>query len=159
MEVTTETRKRVSCYVPKNMTPTMEEYEGLGFTFKKADNSAEYLATLPEGWTVSGHGYWKNIIDEKGRTRGRFFYNPIDDVKKGEMTLTPRYYIGSEKIFPRVIKSAIRIVVNDANGSTIVTIGQCNMLYSGEYNKLVSTATDFLNQNFPGWENPTKYWD
>ena len=64
------------CYLAKNMSPSREYWENVGFTFD--DNDADDVlikATLPEGWSIRKEETYHNyLVDDKNRDRGYMFY-------------------------------------------------------------------------------------
>ena len=49
-------------------------------------------------------------------------------------------------------------MVKDADGTIIFEAGQCKG-YGEEYDVLVQKAQEYLDANYPEWEDETKYWD
>lgn len=66
---------RVSCVIPKYMSPEKSVFESLGFTFEEIEDKHRYKATLPVGWrirSVVGCYMIKAFLDENGKVRGNF---------------------------------------------------------------------------------------
>lgn len=153
-------RARSSCQLPRKMYPSKEVFEAFGFTFKDIDDPILYQASLPEGWLLKKeNGYWTNLIDEKGRKRGNFFYKGAFYDRNGSMKLFQRFSIKEEATIPEKWEGPYIISVKDSDGNTIFTAGKCDKLFSDEYNKLIDQAKEFLHTNYPNWEDPTKYWN
>ena len=136
-----QNRARSLCYLPKNMTPNKEDFESIGFTFEDVG------------------GYWTYFIDEKGRNRGSSFYKGALYDRRGEMSLTERFRIDYKRVDTENRESPIKVYVIDTDKNIIFEAGQCEEPYSDEYYCLVDKATDYMNVNYPDWENPSKYWD
>ncbi len=155
-----QNRARSLCYLPKNMTPNKEDFESIGFTFEDVGDAVLYQATLPNGWKLeSDGGYWTYFIDEKGRNRGSSFYKGALYDRRGEMSLTERFRIDYKRVDTENRESPIKVYVIDTDKNIIFEAGQCEEPYSDEYYCLVDKATDYMNVNYPDWENPSKYWD
>ncbi len=155
-----QNRARSACRLPRDMRPNKEAFEAIGFKFEDIEDDVLYQATLPEGWTLkSDGGYWTYLIDEKGRERGSYFYKGALYDRNGHMNLTQRFHATYEHLDPDDWKSPIKIFVKDTDGTILFEAGQCDEAYSDEYNELMSKATDYLNTNYPEWEDASKYWD
>lgn len=155
-----QNRARSACRLPRDMRPSKEAFESLGFTFEDIGDDVLYQATLPDGWTLkSDGGYWTYLIDEKGRERGSYFYKGAFYDRSGHMNLSQRFHATYENIDPEDWDSPIKVHVKDADGTIIFDAGQCEKAYSDEYDKLMRTATEYLATNYPDWKDPTKYWD
>jgi hypothetical protein len=155
-----QNRARSACRLPKDMRPNKEAYESLGFTFEDIGDNVLCQATLPNGWTLrSDGGYWTYLIDEKGRERGSYFYKGAFYDRSGHMNLSQRFRITYDNIGPEDWKSPVKVSAKDADGTIIFEAGQCDKVYSEEYDNLMSKATEYLATNYPDWEDPTKYWD
>ena len=149
--------------LPIKMNPSKEAFEALGFTFEEIDDDLLCKATLPEGWTMKADedgGYWTYIYDSKGRERASYFYKGAIYDRDAFMDLKQRYTYTYDHVISKDYNSPIFIYVKDkADGKIIYNAGQCDQAYSDEYNALMDKAKEFLKNNFPEWEDPTKYWD
>ena len=120
-------------------------------------------ATLPEGWstqeTPGSSILWENLVDDKGRIRGNYCYKGAFYDRYGHMSLSCRYHATYQHTDPDNYDSPINVVVTDADGSVIFNAGQCQKVYSKEYDKLVAKTEEYLKSNYPEWEDVTKYWD
>ena len=154
---------RQSCKLPRDMKPSKDVFEALGFIFEDIGDDIMYQATLPEGWKLdSTEGeHWTIIIDEKGRKRGCFFYKDAfyNSSRDGLMRLNQRFYITYDHIDRRNSNSPIIVCVKDSEEKVLFNAGQCNEAYSDEYEELMNKATEYLEINYPEWQNPSKYWN
>lgn len=74
--------------VPRNMKPSREAFEALGFEFTEIDDNVLIKAKLPEGWTIQAiDGYWSEICDETGKRRATYFYKSAFYDRNGHMVL------------------------------------------------------------------------
>lgn len=155
-----QNRARKSLMLPKIMTPNQETFEALGFTFKDVGDNVLFKATLPTGWTLKAEcGYWTDIFDEKGRKRGNSFYKGAFYDRNGQMSLSTRFHIESSPADKKHWMGPFTIFVQDADGSVVFSAGKCRYFETDEYYQLIDEAKQYLHENYPDWENPTKYWD
>lgn len=155
-----QNRARNSCRLPKEMNPSQAAFEAIGFKFKDIGDDVLFQASLPEGWTLkSDGGYWTDLIDEKGRKRGSYFYKGAFYDRSGHMSLSRRFQATYDHINPEDWESPVKVFVKDADGTILFEAGQCAKAYSDECDALMSQAKDYLNTNYPGWEDASRYWD
>lgn len=154
---TVQNDARIACTVPKNMKPSKETFEDLGFNFEKIEDDALYQATLPEDWTIEPvSNNLTYLIDEKGRKRGFYYYkNTLSD---GQIHLMKRYCCNFMKLDPDDSDSPVKVFVADADGTIIFEAGHC-IYNSLEYILLMEKAKNYLNSKYPDWENVRNYWD
>ena len=64
------------CTLPKNMEPSKEAFENLGFYFKGSADSKTYWTILPDNWKLelSNPIGWINIVDPSGSSRASYDY-------------------------------------------------------------------------------------
>ena len=155
-----QNRARSACRLPRDMNPSQETFEAIGFKFEDIGDDVLFQATLPEGWTLeSDGGYWTYLIDEKGNKRGSYFYKGAFYDRNGHMNLTQRFHATYEHIDSEDWKSPVKVLVKDVDDTILFEAGECDKAYSDEYDVLMSKARDYLNTNYPGWEDASKYWD
>lgn len=155
-----QNQARSACKLPKDMRPSKEVFEAIGFVFEDIGDDVLYQATLPEGWTLeSDGGYWTNLVDDKGRKRGNYFYKGAFYDRSGHMNLSQRFRITSRNIDPKDWKSPVKVAVVDFDGTVIFEAGQCEEEYSEEWESLSRQARGYLCSNYPDWEDASKYWD
>lgn len=150
---------RITCLLPKNMKPNKETFEGLGFKFKNIKDKNFCLATLPTGWK----SVWDNIldcpciVDEKECDRASYFFSN----GKSTLLMGIRFSIHTEPIgsghYPSHI--IVSVIDNSNNDKTLFVVGQCEREGSAEYIELIDKAHVYLDEHYPDWKDPTKYWD
>lgn len=155
---------RDTIILPLNMHPNQETFESLGFDFFDAGDRVLINATLPEEWStqrITGSNVLReNLIDDRGRIRGDYYYKRAYHDRDGHMKLCGRYRQIYQYTEPGNYSSPINVVaIDNVDGSVIFNAGQCEELYSKEYEELVTKAEEYLNSNYPGWKDVTKYWD
>ena len=106
-----------SIILPRDMRPSQAAFEALGFTFTDIGDSVLLEATLPEGWstqeTPGSSILWKNLIDDKGRVRGKYCYKGAFYDRYGHMSLSCRYHLDYQNTDPDNYDSPINVVVTD----------------------------------------------
>jgi hypothetical protein len=95
MEAAGQAQLCVSDVLPKEMRPSREAYERMGFVFgAPVDGDPLFVhATLPAGWTKAptDHSMWCKILDAKGRPRVEIFYKAAFYDRRADMRLAHRY--------------------------------------------------------------------
>jgi hypothetical protein len=147
----------LECNLPIDMKPSREVFEKVGFTFESIRDNVLCKATLPAGWTIKNEGYWSYIYDDKGRFRANSFYKFWDMC--GHMKLCSRFYIGYEHVVKDDVYSPVRVAVKNSDDKVVFITEESAEEYSKEHDALRGKAKEYLNQNYPDWEDPTKYWD
>ncbi len=113
---------------------------------------------LPEGWKkeASTHSMWSNLVDDKGRVRAAVFYKAAFYDRKAHINVCTRYRVEVEyepepgkRRRGRVLDGSKVIFATDWMDDTAV--------YPADNAR--DPATTWLNDNKPGWEDPTKHWD
>lgn len=138
--------------LPKKMSPTKKAFESIGFTFEDVEDDIFYQTTLPKGWTIdnSSNKSLTFLIDHKGRKRVTYYR----DYPQPFMSLIRKFCIN----FRPVEQNSVIVSVDDSDGHVIASIGSA-FRGSDMQDYLVSQSKEFLNSNYPDWENPCKYWD
>ena len=149
--------ERITCLVPCKKLPSTRSFMKLGFSFRVIPNSELCLATLPQDWkSVAGEDFWLYLIDEKGRQRGSYIYEPPGN---NFMVLDKRFDIFPEYDPDDSTKKFTYIFVRDRTNNIILFSERCETEDFVEKNRQINKARDYLNVHYPDWENPTKYWD
>ncbi len=156
-------RVKKSIRLPRDMRPSQAAFEALGFTFTDVGDDVLFEATLPEGWstqeTPGSSILRENLVDDKGRIRGDYYYKESFYDRYGRMSLYCRYHLTYQHTDPNNRFSSVNVVVTDSDGSVIFKAGQCLNTSSKKYDKLVTRAKEYLRSNYPDWKDATKYWD
>lgn len=153
-----EKETRTTCLVPVKMLPDKQNFMDLGFTFRVLPNSDLCLATLPTDWkSVADTDFGVNLIDEKGRKRGSYIY---ESNANNFIDLKTRFYI-SVDFDPDDSTQALRyyFVRDRANGRPLFCAGSYNSVDPLKAIKFSNIAKNFLNEHYPDWEDPMKYWN
>ena len=152
-------RNRVRTLIPKDLKTEKEYFEKVGFEFKDSENPNFYEATLPSGWRIKrlAPTGWVWIYDQKGRTRGNYYFDPNNTTIPGDARLNTRYHIFSHYRIP--YEKHPFFVVEDglAPIDKPLCIAGSNTKDTAEASKL--KAEEYLNTHYPDWKDPSAYWD
>lgn len=148
--------------LPKTMRPRRKEFENLGFEF--FDIHEDRIETkLPKGWSIQRDESfcWTYLIDDKKRKRVESFYKKAIFGYKAEsyMSLLPKFTISFDLVAPEEPFGDSRIGVKDSNNEIIFDAGVCKGWSFEDKLMLIEKCQRYLNSQYPGWDDPTKYWD
>lgn len=158
-----------SASLPKEMSQncTREKLEQCGIKFGDDIDEIFVSVQLPDGWSkqATEHAMHSSLLDDKGRIRAHIFYKAAFYDRRAWIRLVTRYSVqefdpcdeaGTAVEYGN--HSHIRTAVKD--GDTVVNvIGIRESSDHKTYDAHYAEAYDWLNKNFPGWENPLAYWD
>lgn len=142
---------------------TLDNLTKLGFKFENVCHSYASRVIFPDGWSSkkidSSHFY---LRDPKRRKRVLIEYNPPEPFYNPELTqivhIHPPITFYKIDIIPYIKYSDCRVVVKNYFGKTIKEIGSYTPDFESPY-PLLRRASNWLDDNFPGWEDPTNFWD
>lgn len=142
-------------------------WESLGFQFGMPVDELFVEAKFPPGWSKrpTDHSMWSDVIDDKGRVRGKVFYKAAFYDRRAHAMLVPRFSVDSDYAQPL---STVR--VQDASGIVDFKVGGLEYpdwskdpQKAEEAQKRIDAARweceTYLKTNFPLWRNPLEYWD
>ncbi len=162
-----ETKEFMNGFImPREMHPTKEAFEKLGFVFKDipGDDVLCYGA-LPEGWSIrpTDQSTWHDIVDENGITRGDMFYRASSYDRDAHMKLFCRYRVRRE-----IIDGETEIFFGNETEKLFVA-GRVKIDFDASReevesqfertNMLIMKAQKFADENYPDWENVHAYWN
>ena len=169
-EMEYEERKRI---VDNNKVEfTKQQYERMGIRIVGKYDDLFYSVELPEGWEIeaTGHSAWSDLIDNKGRKRASFFYKAAFYDRDAFINFSHRY---SYATFPFDYYETVvaheerkfkpwRLFLID-NGKRIKLLREITPTTDDEYlnvnDKMRTIARNYLDENYPGWEDINSYWD
>ncbi len=158
-----EVENRKYYLFPRKMRPNRETFEKIGFTFEKSNVKNKIKVFLPENWTVKEeNGTSRYFFDEKNRLRGEILneYRSLYCHFKGELCLRRRFNPSYKYKNKNDINSTVIVFIEDSDENMICKIGECRNVYGSEkFNELMKKAREYLDRNYPDWENPVNYWD
>jgi len=143
------------------------QLEQLGFVFgEDADDTFVYV-TFPKGWKKlpTDHSMWSDLIDDKGRKRGAIFFKAAFYDRRADMHLTNRFSYGRfYEHHDEYIDNVIQYYVMDCDKIVFKTLPlSCEKQYSEEWWEKDKTcsewAQNWLNEEYPNWEDPMAYWE
>jgi hypothetical protein len=107
--------------MPKEMSPSREAFEAVGFKFGDDVDELFVKATLPPGWTraTTSHAMHSDVLDERGRKRVGVFYKAAFYDRRADAYLVNRYSIQRDYDLP---DNRISMVVKDAGQEIYRTI-------------------------------------
>lgn len=107
--------------MPKEMSPSREAFEKVGFKFGDDVDELFLKAELPPGWKRAGteHSMHSDIVDEKGRRRVGVFYKAAFYDRRADAHMVQRYIIQRDYDLP---KGDISFVIKDGGKEIFRTI-------------------------------------
>lgn len=114
---------------------------------------------LPKGWKKArtDHSMWSNLLDDKDRVRAAIFYKAAHYDRKASINLCTLYRV--EVAFAERPDERRQGIVKDAKNNVLFTTDWVERDEDYLKDSARDPATVWLNENKPGWEDPTKYWD
>lgn len=151
-----------STNMPKEMSPSREAFEKLGFVFGDAVDDLFLKATLPAGWTraATDHSMHSDILDEKGRKRVGVFYKAAFYDRSADAHLVARFRV--ERKYPkddvRVTGDTVLPTIITDGGIEIHCVGECSRRDYDSVDRLDNEARKWLDENRHGWRDPVESW-
>jgi len=166
-----------------NGNNTWSDLERLGFKRTGDYDDLFYNVEFPTGWKLvpTEHSMHSNLVDERGRIRGRVFYKAAFYDRRASVTLNKRYvatlrpecgygdnykddapargYVFDTSTGDGLDQNTIiyqtegRVYLPDAN-----TDGVARYRYRVLSNGLSKMAADWLDEHYPEHANPVAYW-
>jgi hypothetical protein len=143
-----------------------EDLEAMGIVF--GDNADDLFVnvTLPEGWTkqATDHSMWSDLLDDKGRKRAAIFYKAAFYARNAHLSLNRRFGFttyescdaeGNDADYNEATHQ--KVVIWDG-GEEIKVIGLWEKQDYKAADPLGAEARDWLQENYPDWQNPMAYW-
>lgn len=146
---------------------TKEQYEKMGIKVIEEYDDLFLNVILPNGWKIkpTNHSMWNEVIDDKNRKRITFFYKGAFYDRDAFSDFENRYSF-SEMPFDDYKTDASYEerkskewygVVYDCGKEIFRTEPIVNKDYFDE--SLKCQCKDYLNNNYPLWEDINAYWD
>ena len=87
--------ERLKIEKENNIEWTKKQYEKMDIHIIDEDDDLFYNVELPEGWKIeaTGHTMWNDLLDDKGRLRGSFFYKAAFYDRHAFINFKTRYSI------------------------------------------------------------------
>lgn len=127
---------------------------------------------LPSGWkkAATDHQMWNNLLDDKGRVRGTFFYKAAFYDRDAFIRLEERFRIGRDydrEMFRYQVTDSGKVVFRVEADAPLEPRNKDRTAwyaYSEAKDeiekKLTAQCEQWLNdQGFPNYKDPSLYWD
>lgn len=148
--------------MPKEMRPSKEAFEKMGFTFGEPIDELFLSATLPPGWkrAATGHSMHSNIIDDQGRERVSIFYKAAFYDRRADANLSLRFNV--RWLYPDdegsgLAKDQVAYIVTDGGKEIFRTEPHTHRDWPTD-EKRKEIALAWLKERYPDWGDPTAYW-
>lgn len=154
-----------------------EELEKLGFERVQENGDTVVIddvfcqVTAPEGWThqATDHSMWSALLDPQGRKRAEVFFKAAFYDKEAFLRLVKRFsydyhpedhYDNSDLSYEDRKSGRWRAEVDDMATDKVVFSTEWDDGDTSENEeKARASAQVWLNDNYPDFLNPVKYWD
>ena len=156
-----------------------KQIESLGIEYGEPVDDLFVSVKLPDGWqkVAADHSMYSDLVDAKGRKRASIFYKAAFYDRRADMSLVRRYTYGYEPVGGYTEdgssqSSSVYGYVKDlATDEVIWCTAQAlerpddsapreeHLAFYDAKDALVASAKDWLNDQFPDWEDPLAYWD
>jgi hypothetical protein len=154
---------------------TRDQLEQMGIMYGKSVDDLFVNVVLPEGWQkeATDHSMWSYLLDDKGRRRASIFFKAAFYDRSAFISLDSRYGYGAVPAngWENQYRSEWICVVTDCD-KVIWTAdkrlgsepdyGDSKAAWKEWYNskcELGKLGRNWLDDNFPDWQNPLAYWD
>lgn len=152
--------------MPISLQPSREAFEALGFKFGEKIDELFVKAELPAGWKreATDHSMHSNILDAKGRKRVGVFYKAAFYDRKANAHLNNRFrmtkshYEGEAKR-PEKGGSVSAMVKDESTGEILFTSKPYTYQDWAAEDMAEHEVTLWMNEHYPQWDDPTKWWD
>jgi hypothetical protein len=150
-----------SSNMPKEMWPSREAFEKIGFKFGNEVDELFLSASLPPGWTkaATDHSMHSKILDEQGRERVSVFYKAAFYDRKANANLIHRYRVGSiyagSEGSEGLAEDEVIITITDG-GKEIHRFPTVKR--SEQFDGPREKAAAWLKANFQNTDDPTANW-
>jgi len=156
--------------LPKEMIHgcTKEQLENIGIVFGQEVDDLFINVGLPEGWkkVASNHSMWSYLYDDKERKRAAIFYKGSFHDRKAHISLINRfsmYYTPEDEY-----KTDMDYEERKGNNWFGFVKDQDQFIFKTDFirnpsvteqSKMIEEARNWLENQYPEWEDTTKYWE
>lgn len=150
---------------------TKTQYELMGIVIEKDFDDLFWSVSLPAGWEIraTDHTMWNELIDDKGRKRGTFFYKAAFYDRDAFMNFETRYRIEVTHIadpdadYDVWSASDYQGRVYDSNN---IIYSTATIKPTGSYfeddklkDELYAELETFMKANYPNYTDIQAYWN
>lgn len=148
---------------------TKDQLEEMGIVFGDPVDDLFVAVQLPEGWqkVPTDHSMWSELVDDKGRKRASIFYRAAFYDRSAFIGASRRFGCqvqpvgGWDSDYDRETSPYVCVVM-DCN-QVIWESGPLSPSNKIEWfrldDHLVPLGKAWLEEHYPGWQNPLAYWD
>jgi hypothetical protein len=138
------------------------ESAGVKFLGAVEDDPLFQYVELPLGWkkVPTDHSMWSNLVDDKGRVRAMIFYKAAFYDRDAHLSISQRYDVrfdydrfNNEHVAVAHVMDSEKVLytTDPIDGTGIKSYEASDMA--------MPLATAWLEEHFPEYKNPAKYWD
>lgn len=164
-------KERRNVMEKNNFEYTRGQYEQMGIKVIGEYDDLFCSVELPAGWECKGtdHPMWNEVMDEKGRKRISFFYKRAwydreafsDYVHRYSFSIMPFDDFNTDATYQERKFKPWKLYITD-NGKAVKKlcekIANSNQEYLKINDELKKIAKEYLDKNYPEWENIHAYW-
>lgn len=148
-----------------------QQYEKMGIKIVNEHDNLFYDVELPEGWEIksTNHTMWNDLVDDKGRTRAKFFYKAAFYDRDAFINFCSRFsfnvgHIGDSKLgYDEWRATDIQGTIKD--GENVIFQTDC-VTPTGDYveddkieDNLRQILESYMKENYPDYKDINAYWD
>ena len=120
------------------------------FYLENKKNLIDVYPAFPEGWVLDSETHW---LYKDGIIRGSIFLKSITPPHAiFELDRIRRYNVDC-------FVGTGQVCVLDYDKTIIKEIGKVENAWSEECERLIEQGYKWLDENYPEWKDPTKYWN
>lgn len=150
-----------STNMPKEMSPSREAFEKVGFKFGNEVDELFLSATLPAGWkrAATDHSMHSKILDEQGRERVTIFYKAAFYDRRADANLVRRYQIGAiyhgDAGADGLAEDEIFLIVTDGGKEIHRFLA---VKRAKQFEGARDEAAAWIAAKYPNADDPTAHW-
>jgi hypothetical protein len=161
---------------------TKEQVEAMGIEYVDPIDDLFWYVRLPEGWKkeATDHSMHSNLLDEQGRKRARIFYKAAFYDRRADIGIVRRFSVQVRPVdgwenhnratswWSGVVLDgeveiweSERLVPEPEYESSKHGDDQRKvwLAWQDQKDALADQCREWLNENYPDWEDPLAYWD
>lgn len=148
-----------------------EQFEQMGIVYGEDVDDLFVEVTLPAGWKkeATNHSMWSKLMDEKGRERASIFYRAAFYDRDAHINITQRFHCMTQPVGgygQNTVRTHEECVVTDCgkvvwkSGPVEIPTDQDKWLARIDIDdRFLVEGKAWLEENYPGWDDPAAYWD
>lgn len=137
---------------------------GVRFLGPVEDDALFQYVELPEGWekVPTDHPMWSHLVNKKGRPRAEIFYKAAFYDRDAHLTLLTRFSVemNYDKFEQELAQARIKDCGEVVHKTKEVEFSTDNIEEEEKAAREVGQlAAEWLDEEYPDWQNPAAYWD